>query len=131
MPEGSNFVSHQQLNDRDRAIYKYIDRGHLELKELYHQMDKKLELDTQRGEQTIAQQDKMIDNLERLNDNFNKFDKRIEKVEETSESNTNEINIIKQTTEDKKKGTRDVLLAIISGVTAIIVAAIGAAQIFF
>lgn len=131
MPEESKFVTHEHLNDRDRAIYKYVDKGHSELKELYHQMDKKLELDKQRGELTIEQQNKMIVQLDKVNENLSGFNRRIEKVEETSIENTSEIKAIKETAEDKKKGTRDIILAVISAVTAIAVAAFGAAQYLF
>lgn len=131
MPDENRFVTYEHLNDRDRAIYKYVDKGHSELKELYHQMDKKLELDKQRGELTIEQQNKMIIQLDKVNENLSGFNRRIEKVEETSEENTNEINTIKQTTADKKKGTRDIILAVISAITAIAVAAFGAAQYLF
>lgn len=131
MPDENRFVTHELLNDRDRGIYKYVDKKHTELKELYHQMDKKLELDKQRGELTIEQQEKMIGQLDKMNENLSGFNRRIEKVEDLSTENTNEIKAIKQTTEDKKKGTRDIILAVISAITAIAVAAFGAAQYLF
>ena len=61
MVDENKFVTHDVFNTRERKIYQYIDRGDQELKDLYHKLDKKLELDQQRGEQTIKQQDKMID----------------------------------------------------------------------
>ena len=112
-------------------MYRYIDKGDQELKDLYHTLDKKLELDQQRGEQTIKQQEKMIEGINNINNNLTGFDKRVTKIEDQTKSNTTDIKAIKATTEDKKKGTREVWIAIISATGVVVAAAFGFAQIFF
>ncbi|MGK8515397.1 hypothetical protein [Staphylococcus arlettae] len=131
MLDESNYVTHNHLNERERKMYRYIDKGDQELKDLYHTLDKKLELDQQRGEQTIKQQEKMIEGINNINDNLTGFDKRVTKIEDQTKSNTTDIKAIKATTEDKKKGTREVWIAIISATGVVVAAAFGFAQIFF
>ena len=131
MVDENKFVTHDVFNTRERNIYKYIDRGDQELKDLYHKLDKKLELDQQRGEQTIKQQDKMIDSLDKINSNLTGFDKRVTNIETQTKSNTDAIKEIKATTKEKKMGAVQVTIAIITALGGIFAAAIGFAQVFF
>ncbi|WP_142351157.1 hypothetical protein, partial [Staphylococcus saprophyticus] len=111
MVDENKFVTHDVFNTRERKIYQYIDRGDQELKDLYHKLDKKLELDQQRGEQTIKQQDKMIDSLDKINSNLTGFDKRVSSIETQTKSNTDAIQEIKATTKEKKMGAVQVTIA--------------------
>ncbi|WP_336831237.1 hypothetical protein [Staphylococcus saprophyticus] len=131
MVDENKFVTHDVFNTRERKIYQYIDRGDQELKDLYHKLDKKLELDQQRGEQTIKQQDKMIDSLDKINSNLTGFDKRVSSIETQTRSNTDAIQEIKATTKEKKMGAVQVTIAIITALGGIFAAAIGFAQVFF
>ena len=131
MVDENKFVTHDVFNTRERKMYQYIDRGDQELKDLYHRLDKKLELDQQRGEQTMKQQDKMIDSLDKINTNLTGFDKRVSSIESQTRSNTDEIQEIKATTKEKKMGAVQVTIAIITTSGVIFAAAIGFAQVFF
>lgn len=131
MLDESNYVSHNHFNDRERKIYQYIDRGDQDLKDMYHKLDKKLELDKQRGEQTIKQQDIMIQSLNNINDNLTGFDKRVSSIESQTDNNTTEIKAIKATSEEKKKGATEVWVAIILTIGTIAGAAFTFAQVFF
>ncbi|MDN8848905.1 hypothetical protein Q0M30_18940, partial [Staphylococcus aureus] len=59
MLEENKYITHEVLNTRERKMYRYIDERDGELKDLFHNLDKKLDLDRQRGEQTIEQPGKM------------------------------------------------------------------------
>ncbi|WIL68751.1 hypothetical protein [Staphylococcus cohnii] len=131
MPEESNYITHESFNRRERKMYQYIDEKDGELKDLFHNLDKKLDLDRQRGEQTIEQQGKMIDSLENINDNLIKFDKRVTKVEDQSETHEKNINNIIKNSEEKRAGSVQITVAIITTVGTVLAAAFGVAHFFF
>lgn len=131
MQEENKYITHESFNHRERKIYQYIDTKDGELKDLFHNLDKKLDLDKQRGEQTIEQQGKMIDSLESINDNLIKFDKRVTKVEDQAETQQKDINSIIKTAEEKKAGSVQITVAIITTVGTVLAAAFGVAHFFF
>ncbi|MES3704007.1 hypothetical protein ABFV70_11345 [Staphylococcus arlettae] len=131
MQEENKYITHETFNIRERKMYRYIDEKDGELKNLFHNLDKKLDLDRQRGEQTIVQQGKMIDGLENINDNLIKFDKRVTKVEDQAETHEKDINKIIKTSEEKKAGSVQITIAIITTVGTVLAAAFGVAQYFF
>lgn len=131
MQEENKYITHEVLNTRERKLYRYIDERDGELKDLFHNLDKKLDLDRQRGEQTIEQQGKMISSLDRINDNLIKFDKRVTKVEDQSNAHERNINNIIKVSEEKKAGSVQITVAIITTLGTVLVGAFGVAHIFF
>ncbi|WP_341636368.1 hypothetical protein [Staphylococcus casei] len=131
MLEENKYITHEVLNTRERKLYRYIDERDGELKDLFHNLDKKLDLDRQRGEQTIEQQGKMISSLDRINDNLIKFDKRVTKVEDQSNAHERNINNIIKVLEEKKAGSVQITVAIITTLGTVLVGAFGVAHIFF
>ena len=131
MPDENKFITHEIFNHRERKMYQYIDAKDGELKDLFHNLDKKLDLDRQRGEQTIEQQGKMIDSLENINDNLIKFDKRDTKVEDQTDTHGKDINKIIKTSEEKKAGSVQITVALITAVGTVLAAAFGVAQFLF
>ncbi|MFQ3843062.1 hypothetical protein AABD41_15175 [Staphylococcus pseudoxylosus] len=131
MLEENKYITHEVLNTRERKMYRYIDERDGELKDLFHNLDKKLDLDRQRGEQTIEQQGKMINSLENINDNLIKFDKRVSKVEDQSNAHERNINNIIKVSEEKKAGSVQITVAIITTLGTVLVGAFGVAHIFF
>ncbi|MFV5908648.1 hypothetical protein ACLIJY_00970 [Staphylococcus arlettae] len=131
MPDENKFITHEIFNHRERKMYQYIDAKDGELKDLFHNLDKKLDLDRQRGEQTIEQQGKMIDSLENINDNLIKFDKRVTKVEDQTDTHGKDINKIIKTSEEKKAGSVQITVALITAVGTVLAAAFGVAQFLF
>ncbi|MGP0637785.1 MULTISPECIES: hypothetical protein [Staphylococcus] len=131
MLEENKYITHEVLNTRERKMYRYIDERDGELKDLFHNLDKKLDLDRQRGEQTIEQQGKMISSLDRINDNLIKFDKRVTKVEDQSNAHERNINNIIKVSEEKKAGSVQITVAIITTLGTVLVGAFGVAHIFF
>lgn len=131
MQEENKYITHETFNIRERKMYRYIDEKDGELKDLFHNLDKKLDLDRQRGEQTIEQQGKMINSLESINDNLIKFDKRVTKVEDQAETHEQDINNIIKKSEEKKAGSVQITVAIITTIGTVLVGAFGVAHLFF
>lgn len=131
MNEESKFVTHSQLHKRDLELYKYVDNSYKELEKFYYKLDKKIELDSQKSEQTIKQQDKMIEGIDKINDNFIKFDKRVSKIEDETVKNTGLIEKIQKNNKEKKDGVVNIVVAIITATAMIVSAAFGFAQVFF
>lgn len=131
MQEENKYITYETFNIRERKMYQYIDAKDGELKDLFHNLDKKLDLDRQRGEQTIMQQGKMIDSLENINDNLIKFDKRVTKVEDQAETHEKDIHKIIKTSEEKKAGSVQITVALITAVGTVLAAAFGVAQFLF
>lgn len=133
MPDGNEnkYVTHGFLKDKEYQIYRYIDEGDQQIRDLYFKLDKKIDLDAQRSKTAIEQQEKMVKGLDKLNTNFIRFDQRIANVETETKANTKNIKELSQTAEEKSKGNRDVLVAIITSLGVIGAAAFGFAQVFF
>lgn len=133
MPDGNEnkYVTHGFLKEKEYQIYRYIDEGDQQIRDLYFKLDKKIDLDAQRSKRTIEQQKKMVDGIDKLNTNFIHFDKRITDVETKTKTNSANIKELSQIAEEKAKGNRDVLVAIITSLGVIGAAAFGFAQVFF
>lgn len=131
MNEESKYVTHSQLHKRDLELYKYVDNNYKELEKFYYKLDKKIELDSQKSAQTIKQQDKMIEGIDKINDNFINFDKRVSKIEDETIKNTGQIEKIQENNKEKKDGVVKIVVAIITSIAMIVSAAFGFAQVFF
>lgn len=131
MSEENKYVTHSQLHKRELELYRYVDNNYKELEKFYYQLDKKIDMDRQTAKYTLEQQDKMIKGIDLINTNLNKFDKRVTKIEDKTEDNTEEIERITEITGGKKDNMFKVIVAIITTLGGIITAALGFAQVFF
>lgn len=131
MSEENKYVTHSQLHKRELELYRYVDNNYKELEKFYYQLDKKIDMDRQTAKYTLEQQDKMIKGIDLINTNLNKFDKRVTKIEDKTEDNTEEIERITEITGGKKDNMFKVIVAIITTLGGVITAALGFAQVFF
>lgn len=133
MSEENNdkYVTHGFLKDKEYQIYRYIDVGDQQIRDLYFKLDKKIDLEGQRTQQMIEQQRKMVNGIEELNKNYLISDQRYKNLEKETKHNAKKIQEVSQTYENKMKNNTDVLVAIISTIGVIGAAAFGFAQVFF
>lgn len=131
MSEENNYVTHSQLHKRELELYRYVDSNYKELEKLYHKLDKKIDIDRETARHTLEKQDKMIKGIDLINTNLTKFDKRVTKIEDKTQDNTDKIGRITEITGNKKDNIVKVIIAIITTLGVIISAALGFAQVFF
>lgn len=131
MSEENRYVTHSQLHKRELELYRYVDNNYKKLEDFYHKLDKKIDIDRETAKHTLEKQDKMIEGIDLINTNLINFDKRVTKIEDKTQYNTDEIGRITEITGNKKDNIVKVIIAIITTLGVIISAALGFAQVFF
>ncbi|MDH9616851.1 hypothetical protein PZN53_09950 [Staphylococcus pettenkoferi] len=124
MENENKYITVEHFNDREKLIYKYVDDETDKLKEFYHKLDKKIDLDRQVGEQTVAE-------LKKLNSNFDNYSERVVTLENKTDENTKDIEAIQENKSAKKGATNELAGLIITGIFGLLTAAIGAGYWIF
>lgn len=124
MENENKYITVEHFNDREKLIYKYVDDETDKLKEFYHKLDKKIDLDRQVGEQTVAE-------LKKLNSNFDNYSERVVTLENKTDENTKDIEAIQENKSAKKGATNELAGLIITGIFGLLTASIGAGYWIF
>lgn len=131
MTDENKYVLRHELESTKGAINKRInevDNKHTGLNNDLNILVTRL---TESNNLLISTQDKTNSTLEKINNNLTGFNDRIRDVEYITEDTTKRLDVIEKTTMERQKGNIQIWVAIISAIAAVIVGALGFAQIFF
>lgn len=131
MTDENRYVLRHELESTKGALNKRInevDNKHTGLNNDLNILVTRL---TESNNLLISTQDKTNSTLEKINNNLTGFNDRIRDVEYITEDTTKRLDVIEKTTMERQKGNIQIWVAIISAIAAVIVGALGFAQIFF
>ncbi|MBV5103459.1 hypothetical protein [Mammaliicoccus sciuri] len=114
--------SRGKLNQRINEV----DQKHTNLN---HRLANKIELQTQLQQQTLDKQSETNEHLKNLTVTMSGFGERVVELEYQTKSNVEDIKEVKETIKERKKGNVEIYVALIGGITTIVAAAFGLAQL--
>ena len=114
--------SRGKLNQRINEV----DQKHTNLN---HRLANKIELQTQLQQQTLDKQSETNEHLKNLTVTMSGFGERVVELEYQTKSNVEDIKEVKETIKERKKGNVEIYVALIGGITTIVAAEFGLAQL--
>lgn len=138
MTEESKYVLRHEWVDSNGKIYERINTDKIEYNKQFSELNSKIDRQTDIAERQLDSQErqekhseKQEKHAEKLSETMNKFADDFVKVKNKVEKHQEQILNFKGIIEEKQKGNVHLTGIIIGGIFSVIVAAIGAAQLFF
>ena len=131
MTEESKYVLRHEWVDSNGKIYERINTDKIEYNKQFSDLNNKIDRQTDIAERQLDSQERQEKHSENLSETMNKFADDFIKVKNKVEKHQEQILNFKGIIEEKQKGNVHLTGIIIGGIFSVIVAAIGAAKLFF
>ncbi|QKQ05989.1 hypothetical protein HSZ49_09165 [Staphylococcus saprophyticus] len=131
MTEENKYVLRHEWIDSNGKIYERINTDKIEYNEKIAELSNRIDKQTSVAERSLESQERQEKFQEALNENFEKFTDDFIDVKYKVQSHDEKIKDFQGAIEEKQKGNVHLTGIIIGGIFSVIVAAIGAAQLFF
>ena len=131
MTEESKYVLRHEWVDSNGKIYERINTDKIEYNKQFSDLNNKIDRQTDIAERQLDSQERQEKHSEKLSETMNKFADDFIKVKNKVEKHQEQILNFKGIIEEKQKGNVHLTGIIIGGIFSVIVAAIGAAKLFF
>lgn len=131
MPEEDKYVLRHEWIDSNGKIYERINQNeikhNLEMSELNNKVDRQTTIQ----QQSFESQERSEKHLEKLSDTMSKVGNEMTEIKYTVKGHEEKINAIQGSIETKRKGSVQIIVALIGLAGTLIGAAFAFAQIFF
>ncbi|MGW7903293.1 hypothetical phage membrane protein [Staphylococcus xylosus] len=131
MTEESKYVLRHEWVDSNGKIYERMNTDKIEYNKQFSDLNNKIDRQTDIAERQLDSQERQEKHSENLSKTMNKFADDFIKVKNKVEKHHEQILNFKGIIEEKQKGNVHLTGIIVGGIFSVIVAAIGAAQLFF
>lgn len=131
MTDENKYVLRHEWVDSNGKIYEKINQNEIKYNEKFAGLNNKIEKQTDLAERSLESQERQEKNQERLNSTMEKFGNDFVEIKFKVQNHDEKIQNFQGAIEEKQKGNIHLTGIIIGGIFSVIVAAIGAAQLFF
>lgn len=131
MTDESKYVLRHEWVDSNGKIYERINTDKLEYNEKIAELSNRIDKQTDVAERSLESQERQEKNQEKTNATLEKMGNEFINIKYKVTTHDEKIMYFQGVIEAKQKGNNHLAGIIITGIFSVIVAAIGAAQLFF
>lgn len=131
MTEETKYVLRHEWIDENGKIRERINKNEIKYNEKFNELNGKIEKQTDLAQRSLESQERQEKNQEKLNATMERFGNEFVEVKYKVQGHDEKLKSVQGALDEKQKGNIQLIGYIISGVVAVLVAAIGAAQWIF